>query len=215
MGSGSWETIPFSSGGSNWAPVLFHQGIEGCRVSGHRAVCMADLQNDAHATIYGSSIQQHYTLGAVHRLSGWRAVFEHLQRLPCGAGASTPVRGERSRPWPATEVTKAGDQTASPREPEGGLVTPPASTKKARIERPPQQQQQQEQTRAALLRPQRKPVVRPSTGLPLMLGEPCPSTIFISTETLSVFCPLWWRPRGVPLALSMLIPGLCVLYLCL
>ena len=59
-----------------------------------------------------------YTLGGVHRLSGWRAVSEHLERLPCGAGASTPVRGENSRPWPATGAAEAGDQTASSQAPE-------------------------------------------------------------------------------------------------
>ena len=97
---------------------------------------MADLQNDAHATVYGSSIHQRHTLGGVHRLSGWRAVFENLERLRCGAGGSTPVRSERSRPWPVTEAAEAGDQTASPQAPEGGLASPsPASTKKARVER--------------------------------------------------------------------------------
>ena len=39
----SWETTPFSSGRPVWTPVLFHQGFEGCRLSGHRAACMADL----------------------------------------------------------------------------------------------------------------------------------------------------------------------------
>ena len=103
MGSGSWETIPFLSGRPDWAPVLFRQGVQGCRVSGHRAVCMANLLNDAHANIYGSSIQQRYTLDSADGepfLSTWKGYI--------GAGASTPVRGERSRPWPATEAAKAG-----------------------------------------------------------------------------------------------------------
>ena len=64
---------------------------------------------------------------AVHRITGWRAVLEHLEELSSGAGASTRVRGERSRPGP---VTEARDQTAPPQAPEGGLDLP-ASTKKA------------------------------------------------------------------------------------
>ena len=51
-----------------------YKAIEECRVSGHRAVYMADLR---------------HTLGGVPRLSGWWAVYENLERLPCGAGAST------------------------------------------------------------------------------------------------------------------------------
>ena len=55
-----------------------------------KAVCMADLQNDANANIYGSSIQQRHTLGYVHRL---REPFLSTWRNHLGTGAAITQSG--------------------------------------------------------------------------------------------------------------------------
>ena len=118
MGSGAWETIQFPSGRSVWTTELSRWLIcQTMRISMGRPYSSVTRW----AVCTDSAVGEPF-------LRRWK---------PCGARASTPVRGERSKPQPLPRKRPMREIKPRPRKrPRAGLApSPPASIKKARVER--------------------------------------------------------------------------------